>query len=668
MSAVELLGVAGLALVAGAVGSLATSQRRRLSGWVAFAAVLAAAVPLALLAARSFASNPGTEATLLRLDVLGAGLVVAVDALSGVFLALTALLAVVATLYSVEYMTQFREDGVAKFYPVLLVFFGAVAGVLVVRDLLAFLVFWELMTLSSFFLVAFESGRRESQRAALKYFVMTHAATFCLVAAGLVLWRDAGSFHFDALRRALAELLATRPLVAHGVLLLFFLGFATKAGLLPMGDWLPDAHPAAPSGVSAALSGLLVKLGIYGLVRVFVSFLPPSAASEGWGIAIALAGTASLFVGTLTALEQEDGKRLMAFHTIGQIGYVCLGLGLGVALLPRSPALAALSLMAALFHAVNHACFKGCLFLGAGSVLYRTGERDLDRLGGLASAMPVTAATTTVASLAIAGVPPLNGFASKWLIVATCVLAGMQQPLFLLLGIVALFVSLVTLASFAKVLGAVFLGPPTERRVSEVPGAMAASQVVLAVLCLLLGVFPQAPLLLIHRAVSAVAPVAVPSFGDLLGGPWALAARPEGATVVACWAPLAVVVSLAVAAGLGRLLQRAGGAEVRRVPVWTCGEVRPAAEGRTPARGFYVPFRQAFAGIYPSWRWASPTFPRALHRALDFDAWLYDPAVRLVARCARGVSRTHVGVPQVYLTWILAGAIAAVAILLAFFR
>ena len=269
-----------------------------------------------------------------------------------------------------------------------------------------------------------------------------------------------------------------QPVLGNLVALLFLLGFATKAGVLPMGDWLPDAHPVAPSGMSAMLSGALVKIGIYGLLRVFCGFAPVTGSLRVWGVVIALAGTASLFVGTLTALKQADSKRLMAFHTIGQIGYICLGIGVGLYCLPTDPTLAALGFMGALFHAANHACFKACLFLGAGAVLFRTGERNMDKLGGLGASMPVTAGSSTVASLSIAGVPPFNGFASKWLILATCVLVGFTAPLFLVLGIIGLFISLATLASFLKVLGAVFLGRPDETRsVREVPWAMAVPQV-----------------------------------------------------------------------------------------------------------------------------------------------------------------------------------------------
>ena len=408
-----------LLLVVGSLVSLAVSRRPRFCGWISVAFTGAAAVSTWAAVAAAFTGGP-YERTVLSLPQLGAGLTLRVDPLSAIFLAIVALVALASTLYSVRYMEHYTRDKVGAFYPLLLLCVASMIGVLVSADLLCFLVFWESMTLTSYFLVTYERESAASQRAGLKYFVITHGATLCMVAAALLLWRTSGSFHFDAARQTLRGLLATQPFEAHLVTFLFFLGFATKAGILPMGDWLPDAHPVAPSGMSAMLSGVLVKLGIYGLVRLFCSFLVPSPSLRIWGIAVALAGTASLFVGTLTALRQTDIKRLMAFHTIGQIGYICLGLGVGAYCLAASPLLASIGLAGAILHAVNHACFKSCLFLGAGSVLYRTGTRNMDQLGGLARSMPYTAGSTTVASLSIAGVPPFNGFTSKWLIVSGC--------------------------------------------------------------------------------------------------------------------------------------------------------------------------------------------------------------------------------------------------------
>jgi hydrogenase-4 component B len=598
----------------------------------------------------------------LSLPQLGAALALRVDPLSAIFLAIVTLVALVSTLYSVRYMDYYVHDNVGKFFPLLLLCVASMMGVLVSVDFLFFLVFWESMTLTSYFLVTFESESAASQRAGLKYFIITHGATLCMVAAALLLWRTSGSFHFGAMRQTLGGLLSTQPFLAHLIIFLFFLGFATKAGILPVGDWLPDAHPVAPSAMSALLSGALVKLGIYGLVRLFCSFLIASPSLRMWGIILALAGTASLFVGNLTALRQTDTKRLMAFSTIGQIGYICLGLGVGAFCLHAYPALAPISLAGAIFHAVNHACFKSCLFLGAGSVLYRTGKRDMNKLGGLAGCMPYTTGTTAVASLSIAGVPPFNGFASKWLIVVGCVLAGMRFPLFLVLGLIALFISLVTLASFLMVLGSVFLGkadPDVGTR--EVPVSMIVPQVVLAALCILLGAFPQFVLRFVGQAIQGV--TGIPALAVDASRIWGGLVLIDGSPV-AFWSPLAILAALAILALISFGIQRAGGAQVRSAPVWYCGEEHAPAMVRYPASSFYLPFKHAFQGIYPSGRVHVPRFPAPLRRALDFDQWLYAPTINIIDRAAGRVSRTHVGTPQIYLLWIVIGAIVVTGIML----
>ena len=660
IDSVLLIEVSLAILIVGSFVSLAVSGRPRLCGWVSFAFVAASSLSTWLAVVGAFTGGAG-ERTLVRLPQLGAGLTLRVDPLSAVFLAIVALVTLASAMYSVRYMERYSGDRVAKFYPILLLCIASMTGVLVSADWLWFLVFWESMTLTSYFLVTYERESAASQRAGLKYFVITHGATLCMVAAVLTLWRSSGSFHFDAIRRALSGLLETQPLTAHLVVFLFFLGFATKAGILPMGDWLPDAHPVAPSGMSATLSGVLVKLGIYGLVRLFYSLLAPSPSLRIWGIVVALAGASSLFAGTLTALRQTDAKRLMAFHTIGQIGYICLGLGVGAYCLAAAPLLASICLMGAILHAVNHACFKSCLFLGAGSVLYRTGTRDMDKLGGLARFMPYTAGSTTIASLSIAGVPPLNGFTSKWLIISGCILAGFRFPLFLVLGLIALFISVVTLASFLKLLGAVFLGKADENfTVKEAPASMLVPQAALAALCVALGVFPQVPLRFIGRAVEGLG---VSSSAVATGSAWGGLSLIDG-TAVAFWWPLVMLAGLAILASLAYGIQHAAGAKARSVPVWYCGEEHAAAIVRYPAGSFYLPFKHAFQGVYPAGKLLVPRMPAPVRRLLDFDRWLYTPAAHAVEKAADGVSRTHVGTPQVYLLWIVVGSIVVAGIAL----
>jgi hydrogenase-4 component B len=648
-------------LIVGSLASLLLARMRKLCGWVSFIFVGLSSICIGFAVARAFTEAP-YERTIISLPHLGSALALRVDALSAIFLTVVALIALMSSLYSVRYMEHYARDHAAKFYPVLLLCVASMIGVLVSTDFLFFLVFWESMTLTSYFLVTFESESEASQRAGLKYFIITHGATLCMVAAALLLWRTSGSFHFDALKQTLAALLDGSPILAHVIVFLFFLGFATKAGILPMGDWLPDAHPVAPSGMSAALSGALVKLGIYGLIRLFFSFLVASPSLETWGIFLALAGTGSLFVGNLTALRQTDTKRLMAFSTIAQIGYICLGLGTGAYCLQKYPAVAAIALSGAIFHTVNHACFKSCLFLGAGSVLYRTGQRDMNKLGGMAGFMPYTTGTTVVASLSIAGVPPFNGFASKWLIIVACILAGLRSPLFMLLGLTALFVALATLGSFLNLLGSVFLGKADDAvRVREVPASMVVPQLLLAALCLLLGIFPQTVLHFCGRAIESV--IGIPASSVAADGIWGGLMLIDG-TPVAFWSPLAMLAALAVLGALSYGIQRAGGGGVRSVPVWYCGEEHAPASVRYPASSFYMPFKDAIRGIYPGAGLRVPKFPVSLRRLLDFDRWLYVPAVRAVETAADRVSRTHVGTPQIYLLWIVIGAIIVSGVLL----
>lgn len=661
VDSVRQVEVSIVVLVVGAAVSLLFARWRKLCGWLSFAFVCVSSVysGLAIVAAYTAAQH---EHTIVRLPQLGSSLTLRLDLLSAVFLAIVSVIAPLSTLYSVRYMEHYTRDKVARFFPALLLCIASMTGVLACADFLFFLIFWESMTLTSYLLVTFESENPASQRAGLKYFIITHGATLCMLAAALLLWRKSGSFSFDATRNTLSALLTTRPFLANAIVLLFFVGFATKAGVLPMGDWLPDAHPVAPSGMSATLSGALVKLGVYGLVRLFCSFLVVSPPLKIWGIILALAGTGSLFVGTLTALQQADTKRLMAFSTVGQIGYICLGLGVGTYCLDMYPTLAPIALAGAILHALNHACFKSCLFLGAGSVLYRTNMRDMDRLGGLAAFMPYTTGMTAIASLSIAGVPPLNGFASKWLIVAACLLTGMRFPLFLLLGLIALFISLATLACYLNMLGSVFLGRAAENlQIEEVPISMLVPQVVLAALCVLLGIFPQLVLKVVGHAIEGL--TAVPVAAVNAGRTWGGLSLVDGSPV-AFWSPLAIVTALVLLALLSYAIQRAGGAHTRCVPLWYCGEEHAPATVRYPASSFYAPFKHAFQGIYPSGKVHVPRFPAPLHRVFDFDEWLYAPTAKVIDKAADQVRRTHIGILQIYLLWIILGAIVATAILL----
>jgi hydrogenase-4 component B len=264
-------------------------------------------------------------------------------------------------------------------------------------------------------------------------------------------------------------------------------------------------------------------------------------------------------------------------------------------------------------------------------------------------------------------VPPLNGFASKWLLYATAILGGRGFPLFVVLGVIAMFISLVTLASFLKYVGGVFLGTPrAPAGVREVPLSMTLPQIVLIGICVFFGLVPLWPLRFIHAAIAGLVPEApLPALASILPGGFGLriAADFPGAAV---WSPLPVAAALVVIAVLVyTAIQRAGGATVRRVPVWACGEDAVSAGPLYPATSFYLPFKRAFHGIYPTRAVRAPVFPPWLRRTFELDSWLYRPAGRAVDRVARAFSRTHVGIPQIYLLWIVVGAVSVIVVLLA---
>ncbi len=677
----NILGIVGLLLL-GCALSVATYRRRRACAWLSFAFIAVPSVWLIALAASvivgSRAAVPG--GSIFHFPILNSDVVVACDPLSAIFLAIIGVLALLSSLYSVGYITDrhYEKESLLRYYPFFFFFLVGMIGVTVAWDLFFFLLCWEVMTLASYFLVVFEGENRVSLRAGFKYFVITHIGTACLIAAFLILRHWGGTFAFAGARQALGSLEGSRPLLLHAVLFLLFIGFGTKAAIFPLGDWLPDAHPAAPSPISCLLAGVMIKLGVYGILRLFLALAPPSHAITIWGGIIAFFGALSLFVGTMEALAQHDSKRLLAFHSMGQMGYIWLGVGIGLAFLRISPALSAAGFIAGIFHVVNHACFKGLLFLNAGSALIRAGTRELDRLGGLSRLMPLTALTAVIASFAISGVPPLNGFASKWLLYQTSLFAGLQLPAFLLFGMAALFISAVTLASFIKFLATIFFGQPSAHvsekiekgEVREVPATMTIAQVALAVSCVALGVFPALAMGPAHRALNLIRPNLFPSYAALFSGPIGIHLN-IGEGVTGTLNPFAILIAFAICTLIPIVIYRSARGKERVVEPWACGELHRPDEIRVPAAGFYLTFRALAspvvgrakaAGFYPRWPRFHARWLRGLRVAFDFD-YVYRTIVAVLMRTFGWVSRAHVGYPQVYVLWMAVGLVLAVVLL-----
>ncbi len=611
--------------VLGAAVSLLFSWNKTLAGWIAFLFTAASSALALLTAAIGLFRGPATAVTLLSLPQYGSSLRLYVDGLSSVFILLIATIAAASAFYSIRYMKHYPDYGVARYYPNLLLFIAGMYGIVTTTDLMLFFCFfWQLMTLPSYVLIRYEFRKRANVQAANRYLLMMEIACALVMLASYLL-AGAGpvavagellpKYDFDALRETVGGLCPANGGTVLSALILFLAGFGIKAGMWPFGQmWLPDAHPAAPSPVSSLLSGVMIKTGVYGLMRSFLWLVPASAIADypaqTWGMILSILGTVTLFIGTMQALKQEQSKRLLAFHSIGQVGYIILGLGACLALLPAGLensgilALAAIGFYGALFHTLNHGLFKSLLFLDAGSMLYATGTQDLNRMGGLMKFMPITAMTTIIASFSIAGVPLFNGFASKWSIYVATILGSREAGYLAICGIFGIVTSALTLASFMKFFGAAFLSRTSQvvaeraaRQKLEVPWTMQLPQLALAGLCLALGLVPAAAYRLIHQTLMR----SPEGLAHLLHhtSP-ASVGRWEGLSAaggMALLSPLIVAVLLFVMFIVARAISKLGAAERRAADIWLCGYAKEADVHRYGAHSLYGEVKKYFGWV-----------------------------------------------------------------------
>ncbi len=615
-----------VAFAAGAVLSGLCARKRLLAGWVAFISAVIGSTLAGYVGWTALTQGPvHSNGALMVLPFFNQALNLEVNAISGVFLLITALVAVLVTLYSIRYMERYERYSTARYYPVLMIFFGSIVALLSVHNLLYFAIFWEVMTLAGWALMAFDSRDEQASEGSLIYIIANHAATGLMVLAIVILYvfTPTASFTFEAFRETMAAQLVANPWVVHVAVGLFVIAAATKSGILPFGFWLPHAYPKTPSPFAAAASGVMEKMGVYRLLLVFTVLFPVTPALSVWGMLMVLLAAGSIVVGTFTALRQTEGMRLLAFSTIGQMGYIWLGVGIGVTLLPIHQPLAALALIAGLFHAVNHAAFKSLLFFNAGAAQYRTGTSALDRAGGLMQIMPYTTGAAIIASLAIGAVPGLNGFASKWLIAQSALLGAVTVPVLVLFGLISIFVAAVTLAYILKFTGILFLGEldideTVEKR--DVPAEMLIAQYVPAALCVLFGIAPMLVITHLHGAVSTVIsdPVPLAQLFGVDGAVMSLASVQGG--IAGAWGPGVVVAAFAGCLLLAWGLSRIGRAGIRQVPVWLCGEEHTMQECKYPVRSFLLTFNRLFEWMYPSIPMPDLVVPVGLMKVFGVDA------------------------------------------------
>src|SRR6266851_4515679 len=414
------------------------------------------------------------------------------DALAGFFNLTLAILAGAVSIYCFSYLKEFEGKRNIGFFGFLFhLLLLSLTIVFTAANAFLFLIGWEVMALVAYGLVTFYHEDRETRRAGLLYIVMAHIDAGCLLLGFALLMQVSGSADFANFRTAAVHLSSSQQAVAFG---LFFVGFGIKAGVIPFHIWLPAAHPVAPSNISSLLSGIVLKAGIYGMVRIFLDGL---GVLPSWaGLLVLVLGVASAVLGVLYALMEHDLKRLLAYHSIENIGIILMGLG--AALIFRvagHPQLAAIALIAAIFHTLNHAIFKCLLFLGAGSVLHSTGTRNMEKLGGLIRPMPVTAFCFLIGAVAISGLPPLNGFVSEWLTYQSLLAGfgatgGLTRILFPLAGSMLALTGALAAACFVKAFAITFLAlprAPESRSAHEAPRSMLVGMGCLAASCVALG-------------------------------------------------------------------------------------------------------------------------------------------------------------------------------------
>lgn len=584
--------------------------------------------------------------------------------LAGLLLTLISILALAAWVYGVAYFEEYRGHGLGSAGFFMNLFVASMNFVIVSDNAFWFLVFFEMMSLTSYFLVIIEQDAA-SIKGGFLYLVMAHVGFLMIMIAFFAMASATHSFEFSSFRTT-----AFSPATASLVFVLAFLGFGCKAGMIPFHSWLPQAHPAAPSNVSALMSGGMIKIGVFGILKVGVDLLSASGCELWWGVLVLLFGAVSSVLGVVYALAEHDIKRLLAYHSVENIGIILIGCGVGfIGIAADQPAAAVLGFVAGLYHTLNHAMFKGLLFLGAGSVLHATGTRNMERLGGLARVMPATALCFLIGSLAISAIPPLNGFVSEWFtyqaLFDTAFAGDAVLKLAAAIGAVALAITgALAVTCFVKAYGVTFLSAPRSpeaRAAREVPVSMRIGMAALAAVCAALGlggpvvapVFEGIASSMLFAQGAPAMPVAV-GFSNVNAEIGSIVSTP----LIAVLLISLVALPAALRAALGT-----GGVAHDRDP-WACGYV-PDAHMPVVATTFASQVRMFLAPLYDvrdalarrSGRFVA-LFEGTVKGARVVegapDAYLVDGVASFVSWLSRKVQRIEGGDFRVYIVYIVA--------------
>lgn len=518
------------------------------------------------------------------------------DALSLLFIMIISTISFGVAVYSLNYL--FDEDYHHKrvFAFIYTAFTASLIFVVSSANAFSFLVFWEIMSTLSFFLVIYDFKKEENRSGGFIYIFMTHLGTAFIIAAFVLIYLKSGSFDFDSWHHITLD-----PITKFFVFLFVLLGFGTKAGIFPLHVWLPHAHPVAPSNISALMSGVMIKTAIYMFIRFYFYFF--DTIPWWYGFIVLILGALSALFGVMYALAQHDLKKLLAYHSIENIGIILLGLGSGMMFYSyHYNVLAAFAILAALFHTYNHALFKSLLFMGAGSVLLKTHTKDMEKYGGLIKLMPFTSLFFIIGSISISALPPFNGFVSEWLTYQSLLLSN-KIDLNAIHVFMPLFASMLALtgafaaACFVKVIGISFLGKSRSKesaKSSEVGKYMVYAMGFLAMMCALFGLFP-------NIVVDLVSPVTHLLFDNYIGDHTIskafIISTPDYS--FGKISTIGLLIAGLFAGGIIYLmLKRFGILQTRICSTWGCGQKNITPRSQYSASGFSQPIRQVFANFY----------------------------------------------------------------------
>ena len=586
------------------------------------------------------------------------------DPFAAFMVSVISLLVVVCAIYSFAYVREYAGRGAWAMGFFMNTFIASMVGLVVIDNAFYFLIFFEMMSLASYFLVVFDQDE-EAVSAGFLYFLIAHAGSVLIMAAFFILYSFSGSLDFASFR----DVHLSGPL-ASVVFLLAFFGFGAKAGMVPLHGWLPRAHPAAPSHISALMSGVMVKIGVFGIIKVGVDLL--GATTAWWGLLVLGFGAVSAVLGVLYALAEKDIKRLLAYSSVENVGIILMGVGVGmIGMATQHPVLAALGLLAGLYHVLNHAVFKGLLFLGAGSILYRTHTKDMEQLGGLAKTMPWTAMAFLIGAMAISALPPLNGFVSEWFTYQSLFALSRDGSMVMrLAGPIAIVMLAITGAfaamCFVKAYGLSFSGLPRSTHAEharEVPTPMVFAMVLLSVAAVVLGV-----------ASPLIAPIIAGIVASLTGGAIATVAQgamvfPASSTQAMLSTPLMALLLLAIpllplligTVLKGSRMNRRHGGEA-----WACGYAQEK-QMTVASESFAQPLRVIFGPLYQLRICLDPSI--AMRSSLDrvinmaariepsWDEKIIAPTIRTVQWIGRLVQWLQHGDFRVYCLYVVAALV-----------